>query len=453
VKRKRKIGVVVAAVVLAGGVGSYLLFGGGSGQAATVATTSTAVERGNIRQVVACSGRVVANFDVDIKCKASGQITKLPHDVSDMVKQGDLLVELDPVDEQRVLHQAEVSLSASQARLVTAKQNLAIAEANLVTSEKRTKADLASAQARAADARAKADRMRQLLEKKLASQEEADTAETSAVQAAADLIGAEASLEEIEAQRLGLEVKRQDVKLAEATVEADTIDRTIAEDRLKDTKVVAPMDGVVAARNIQIGQIISSGISNVGGGTTILTLSDLSRIFVLASVDESDIGKVKEGQPAIITADAYPGRTFDGQVVRVAVRGVNSSNVVTFEVKIEVTSDNKQLLKPEMTANVEIVAAEKQGVLIVPVEAVLRKGRSFYVTLAKGAGGQEQEVRVGLNDGLRTEISEGVSEGDTVTFRKGESDSRWSAQQQDRNMRRGQRMLFGGGGGGGGGRR
>ena len=449
-KRKRKISVVVAAVVLVGGVGGYLLFVGRSGQAATVVTTSAAVERGNIRQVVSCSGRVVANLDVDIKCKASGQITKLPFDVSDVVKKGDQLVELDPVDEQRVLHQAEVSLSASQAKLVTAKQNLAIAEANLATSEKRTKADLDSAKARAADARAKADRMKQLLEKKLASQEEADTAETAAVQAASDLIGAEVGLEEIQAQRLGLEVKRQDVKLAESTVEADTIDRTIAEDRLKDTKVVATMDGVVAARNIQIGQIISSGISNVGGGTTILTLSDLSRIFVLAAVDESDIGKVKEDQPAIITADAFPGRTFDGQVVQVAVRGVNNSNVVTFEVKIEVTSENKQFLKPEMTANVEIVSAEKQGVLVVPVEAVLRKGRAFYVTLAKGASGQDQDVRVGLNDGLRTEIIEGVSEGDTVTFRKSESDSRWAAQQQERNMRRGQRMLMGGGGGGGG---
>jgi multidrug efflux pump subunit AcrA (membrane-fusion protein) len=442
VKRKKKVFAAAAVVVAAAGIGGYLLFGRGQSKADVVETVTATVQRGSVRQSVMCSGRVVSNFDVDIKCKASGQIIKLPSDVSDMVKKGDLLVELDPVNEQRVLHQAEVDFSASQARLVTARQNLAIAEQNLTTNEKLAKADLTSAQVRASDARAKADRMKQLLEKKLASQEECDTAETAAVGAAGDLTAAEVKLEELEAQRLGLEVKRQDVKLAEAAVESDTIDRTIAEDRLTDTKVVSTLDGVVANRNVQIGQIISSGISNVGGGTTVLTLSDLSRIFVLAAVDESDIGKVKEDQAAIITADAFPGRTFEGKVVQIAVRGVNSSNVVTFEVKIEVTSEHKSLLKPEMTANVEIVAAEKQDVLIVPVEAVTRKGRKFYATLAKG---DDREVQTGLSDGLKMEIASGLAEGDTVVFRKGEGDSRWNAQQQDRNMRRGQRMFFGGG--------
>ena len=84
------------------------------------------------------------------------------------------------------------------------------------------------------------------------------------------------------------------------------------------------MDGVVTDRKVQTGTIIASGVSNVGGGTTILTLSDLSRIYVLASVDESDIGKVQVGQPATITVDAYPSMQFAGKVVRIASKGVRT---------------------------------------------------------------------------------------------------------------------------------
>src|SRR5262249_12618539 len=151
-----------------------------------------------------------------------------------------------------------------------------------------------------------------------------------------------------------LEVRRQDIKLSEAQLRSDQVALANARQQLTYTKVTAPMDGVVAALNVQIGTIISSGITNVGGGTTILSLSDLSHIFVLASVDESEIGSVAIDQQAVITVDAFPGRRFRGKVVRIATRGVNVSNVVTFEVKIEVLGENKTLLKPEMTANVQI---------------------------------------------------------------------------------------------------
>ena len=142
-----------------------------------------------------------------------------------------------------------------------------------------------------------------------------------------------------------LELKRQDVRLSMAQIETDKIDFSLAEQRLKDTKVFSPINGVVSERNVQSGQIISSGISNVGGGTLVMVLSDLTRLFILASVDESDIGKVKLGQKVVITADSFPGKRFFGKIERIATKGVNISNVVTFEVKIEVQGTDKQLLK------------------------------------------------------------------------------------------------------------
>jgi multidrug efflux pump subunit AcrA (membrane-fusion protein) len=181
---------------------------------------------------------------------------------------------------------------------------------------------------------------------------------------------------------------------------------------------------------VQIGQIISSGISNVGGGTTTMILSDLSRIFVLASVDESDIGRVQVGQSAIITADAFPGKEFEGRVLRIATQGVNLNNVVTFEVKIEVIGKNKSLLKPEMTTNVIIIIEQKDDVLLIPSEAVLRKAGGYVAEVMKDGVKEERKVRGGINDLTMLEIVDGLSEGEVVVIRKDTSENRWSGRSQ-----------------------
>jgi HlyD family secretion protein len=425
---KKTIVIIVVAALVAGG-GYY--YWTKSNPAAAAAEESTAkAEKATVRVAVQSTGRVVSNLDVDIKCKASGAIIKLPYDVSDAVKQGDLLLELDPVDQGRILKQAEVSLSSSKARLAISQQNLAIAEKTLETDTRRAQANLEGAQASADDAKSKAARMKELLASKLASQEDADTAQTAAVQAAGALENARVKMSELETQKDALELSRQDVKLAEAQVEADNITYSQAQDRLADTKVVAPMDGVVTARNVQIGQIIASAVSNVGGGTTVLTLSDLSHVFVIAAVDESDIGRVEVGQRVEITADAFPGKKFEGSVVRIATKGVNLSNVVTFEVKIEVMGDRKSLLKPEMTANVDIIGIEKSDILTVPVTAITLKDRKHYVNLVKAdAAHEEREVQTGITDGSNTEITDGLSEGDVVVLKASSAASKFSAGQ------------------------
>jgi len=427
-KFKRMKKVIIAVVVLAlAGCALYLWKGRKKEtQAEQPKESIVKVERGPIRLAVACTGRVVPNLDVDIKCKASGEIITLPFDVSDPIKKGELVVELDPVDEERRVHQAEVTLSVSEARLDQAKLNLQVAELNLKTERLRADADLDSAKARAGDSAAKAERLKQLLEKKLAAQEDYDTALTSSVQAQADLENAEARVEDLKTQEIALDLKREDIKLAESQVESNKIDLALAKQRLEDTKVFSPIDGVVSVRDVQIGQIVASGVSNVGGGTTLLTISDLSHIYVLASVDESDIGKVEVDQGATITADAFPGVPFMGKVVRIATRGVNSSNVVTFEVKIEVLGPRKTLLKPEMTANVEVVAGESDNALLVPADAVSRKQRA-RIALVKSPDGttEEREVEVGISDGVNIEVLKGLDEGEEVVVRKDLADSRW----------------------------
>jgi HlyD family secretion protein len=428
--------IVIIVIVLAlagGGVYYFFVYRPAAAKADAPAVVTAKVERGPIKQIVASTGRVVSNLDVDIKCKASGEVTKLPFDVSDVVKKNDLLLELDPVDQGRIVRQAEVRLSASQAKLQIARENLAVAERTLVTDRARAEVAVKSCEVRSKDSRAKADRMKALLEKKLISPEDCDTAETAAVQAAADLDNAKVKVEELKTQELALELSRQQVKLSEADAEGDKIALDIAKDRLEDTKVYAPIDGIVASRPVLIGQIIASGVSNVGGGTTFLTLSDLSRIFVVAAVDESDIGKVALGQAVTVTVDAFPLKEFKGTVVRIAAKGVNLSNVVTFEVKIEVTGNAKELLKPEMTANVkEILIAEKSDVLLVPCEAIVRKGRGKQiVTLVKeGAENEDVTVETGITDGTKTEVVTGLTEGQTVLVRKGALETMWAGAQK-----------------------
>jgi len=421
---------LIGAGVIVVAAGSWGLWKWRQPAAPSAATAVTAkVERGDIRVVVASAGRVVANQEVDVKCKAGGQITKMPFDISDVVHTGDLLVELDQIDEQRNVKGAEVQLAAANAKLASARESLAISELTLKTDRQRSAAALKAAESHAVDAAQKAERMRQLLLQKLVSQEESDTTDTQTIQATADLDAARIHTAELETQTRALELKRQDVALAQATVDNDQIALDIAKDRLRDTRVLSPIDGVVAARQVQPGQIISSATSNVGGGTTLLTLSDLSRVFVFASVDETDIGKVDVGQKANVTVDAFPGRRFPGEVVRLAVRGVNSSNVVTFDVQIEVTGPEKKLLKPEMTANVEIVTAHKAGVLTLPLEAAVRKRGQYFVDKVTDGMITATPVTVGLTQADRLEITSGLAEGDTVSYVKGgDGAGKWSAQ-------------------------
>jgi HlyD family secretion protein len=436
---------LIVFILLAGAVGAgvwYFLIRPKPAESKEVETTA-AVTKGELVVSVSSTGRVVSNLDVEVKCKAGGQVTTMPFDVSDKVKKEQLVVELDPIDEKRNVAHAEVTAAASKAKLAIATENLTIARQTLETDRRRAESALLAAESKSKDCRAKADRMKRLLESKLASQEECDTAETAAVQAAAELEACRIHIQELKTQEQQIKVKEQEIKQAQAAADSDVILLDIAKDRLKDTKVLAPMDGVVSKRSVQVGQIIASATSNVGGGTALLTLSDLSQMFVVASVDESDIGRVAEEQAVNITADAFPGKVFKGKVVQIATTGVNASNVVTFEVKIEVLSENKTLLKPEMTANVEIIVARKDQALLVPADAVVRKKGGRFITVADGLARKEEKVEVGLSNGTQTEVVSGLAEGQTVVVQKSGSQSRWNARQQPGGAMGQQRMMMG----------
>ena len=337
-------------------------------------------------------------------------------------------MEIDPVDELRNVRQAEATLASSQARLEQAKLNLEIEKKRIDTERQRLNATLKSAKAKAVDEASKAERMKELLNKKLIGQEEYDSSLTSKIQAESNLVTTNVLLKELEIRQSQLAVMREDIKLNEANVERDQINLSNSQRRLEETKVYSPITGAVSNRMVQVGQIISSGITNVGGGSPVMILSDLSKIFVVASVDESDIGNVDLGQSVTVTVDAFPKWSFQGEVIRIAVQGANLSNVVTFEVKIEILDDRKQLLKPEMTANVEILVAERNNTLLVPSEAVSVKKNRHWITVLTVDGQEERRlVETGITDYESIEILSGIQKSDRVVIQENDSDdSRWS---------------------------
>jgi HlyD family secretion protein len=452
--------VTAAVVATAGYAGYHYWWTGGSApdtQEIQSEVVTAKVVRGPLRQIVQCTGPIFSNLDVDIKCRASGEIRELPVNISDPVKKGDLLLALDPVDQQRNVDQATASVAAAKAKLESAKAALAVAEQTVVADRMKADAALQLAQRQVADSAAKAKREGQLLEKKFSSQELVETAQTVSALAEQNVTAAQAQREAVKAAELGLEGKKQDIALNAAQLDQAKISLNLAQLQLSYTKIEAPIEGVIATRPVQVGNIISSGISNVGGGTTVMTLSDLSRIFCYATVDESDIGSVQVGQPAEITADSFPRKRFTGEVVRIATTGVNLQNVVTFQVRIEITSENKALLKPQMTTNVTVVIADKPDVLQIPANAVIRKkGGDTVKVKGDTPEGEERTIEIGISDGRSTEVVSGLKEGDEVIEQNPADETRWAAGQTPAQSKARQQMMMmrmgGGGGAPGGGR-
>lgn len=428
---KKILLLVIVLVVTAAGY--FLFFRNGNGNEQAPEFTEINPHRGTISKTVAASGSVTSNLDVEIKCKASGEIITLPFDISNTVLEGDLLLELDPVDEERNVELAKVNLNENQARLNRTRENLRLSELDLETAYERARVDLEVVEARADDAQASTDRIEELYELGFISEEEYEQAVTSALASRADVDSANIRFDELASDEAALSLLNLDVILASAAVTSASINLETAQQRLEDTKVYAPMDGIVTARYVQAGQIISSGISSTSGGTPVMMISDLSRLYILGRVDESDIGQIETGQQVRISVDAYQDESFEGTIDRIAPVGVNVQNVVTFEVRIEVTSEKKSLLKPEMTADVEIVIGESTDALLIPSNAVISMdGRAVVMVESADGNPEPRPVVIGMDDGQFTEIISGISETDVILINEMNESSMWRNSTEER---------------------
>lgn len=392
------------------------LVGCGTPPPAPIATV--VAEQGRFVETITASGRVVAAVNVEIKAEASGQVSALPVGSGSLVKSGDLLVQLDPEDEQRTVARAEAGVLAAQARLEQARVQLDQEERGAALARRRADAQLASSQVRAIESATRAQRQRDLLAQRVATPETVDAAVSAEATALSDLVGARLAIEEADLRSRGVAVRRSEIALQDADLRSRELDLADARRRLSKTRITAPADGTVTKVLVEVGQIVSSGITTVGGGTQVAAVADLSRLAVQVDLPETDVGRVHPGQVALITCEAFPGRSFPGRVASLASEGTRdaSGRQVTFAVQIRLDG-NDLPLRPPMTVGVEITTVDAAAAITIPVEAVRRiKGRTEVIlrSASAAAASGTRAILVGGTDGTRQQILEGLTAGESV---------------------------------------
>ena len=361
-----------------------VFLGAGGGLAALLArqpaetgeVRTVEARRGQLVELASASGTVEPDVFVEVKPRASGTVIDVLAVEGAAVAAGDVLLQLEPTERQEGLREAEAALTQAEAKLREATALLSVARAE--SAEAKAKAEVRRRGAGMALISAEEQRI---------AQRSAKVARTTVTLRSAQLAGAEAAV-------------------AQARVRVDTARRLVEE-----TTIRAPIDATVLSVTVERGSVVSSGITNVGGGTPILTLADLSTLLVVGRLDQAQIGRVHEGQDVSIRVDAYPDRAFTGRVRRVSPLGQEVSSVVTFDIRITVTDPDGGLLRSGMSADLEIVTASHEDVLLLPVSALRNRGRTRHVLLPSG---KEQVVRVGATDGTHVVVLEGLGEGDVV---------------------------------------
>lgn len=191
------------------------------------------------------------------------------------------------------------------------------------------------------------------------------------------------------------------------------LQRDLASDRLEEFMVLSPSDGTILELKVHPGEIITSGTATFGGGTVLMTLADLTRMVVKTKVNEVNIGRVAVGQPVEVRLDALPGRVFHGTVTAIAPKGDKTNSIVSYQVQMEIDNAD-QMLRPLMTANVDILTNTLSDVLAVPLEALRSENGDDLVYVLANGGRLARKVRVGLRTESQAVIVHGLQEGDTV---------------------------------------
>jgi HlyD family secretion protein len=330
-----------------------LLAACGGGEPAAPRYESAAVTRGDLTVTVEASGVIEPLATVEVKSKASGEILELGAETGDAVKKGQLLVRIDPRTPKNRVDQAQAEVNAAGQRLATAQTQLA-----------------------------RGEKLRE-----------------------------NAWINQSELEALELEVANTRAQAIAARVELEN-----ARIALEDTEVRAPGDGTILTRLVERGQVISSPTQDVGGGTVLLTMADLTRVRARARVDETDIGKLAAGVPARIQVAAFPGRAFEGVVEKIEPQAVVDQNVTLFAVLINVANE-EGLLRPGMNVDALFEVASRRGVLTLPVMA-LRAARDIDAT-AGILGLDAAEIRAAVDAGAGRRPTDGAERGGALSLGRG----------------------------------
>jgi HlyD family secretion protein len=378
-KKRRWIALATVAVAILAVIG---LVAARSGGKPIDPSKLAAVEKGNLARSVVATGKIQPLTRVEIKSKASGIVKRLFVDYGDRVKEGQVLAELDREQLEAAVREARANLIAAQASY----------ERNRIEAEGPDLPFLKSS----------LERSRKLYADGLIAPsllEDADKAY-------------QMGLNKQTAAKSQAAVARAEVEKARASLERFETD-------LKYATITSPMDGLVLSRDVEVGDAVSSILVLGSQATLVMRLGDVSEVYVLGKVDEADIGKVFLGQRARIVVESFKDKSFEGKVTKISPLGVEKDNVTTFEVRVSIQNPGGEL-KANMTANAEVILEEKKNVLMVPESAVVYdKDRkpSLEVPDPKADNGRRKvAVKLGISNGVKTEVADGLKEGDKVVL-------------------------------------
>ena len=392
--RPTRLTLGVAVLALAG-AGAYISTLKGASNLIDPSRLAT-VEPGTMTRSVVATGKIEPITKVEIKSKANGIIERLAVDVDMKVVAGQVLAELDKENLNARLREARANLAAARAALTAAE---AQARKNEIEAEA---PDVAFAQS----AR---ERAQSLSDQKLISQEALDQSRNLHEQA---LNRQRAAGSQLLVSRAKVDEARAQVAQAQAAAER-------AEEELANATIKAPIHGTVLTRDLEIGSPVSSILNLGANATLVMTLGDIDQVFVRGKVDEADIGFVRLGMPARITTQSFRDKVFSGKVTQISPIGVEKDNVTTFEVEVSIDNPGREL-KANMTANAEVILEEKPNVLIVPEAAVTydaQKHATVEIADPGAEGGRRKvPVKLGIGNGTRTEVREGLKPGDKVVL-------------------------------------
>lgn len=312
--------------------------------------------RGTLALEILETGRVEPREKVELKSKLAGEVVAVRADEGDRVRKGDLLVALDPTDFERDVAAVEAELERTRAGIEFARVNLA--------------------------------RKRRAVEERVMASAELDVAEHD------------------------LRARLAEKRMLEVRLGA-------ARDRVRYTRIAAPIDGTVIQRATEVGEVVVPGVQATLNGKPLLTIADLSVLLVKVELNQIDVAKVRVGALASVTFDALPGKTLSARITRVAPASTRQSekDLEVFPVEAELlTSDDA--IKPGMTADVRVQLEERADVILLPIEAVVKKAGRATVTRVLDAEGEPRteqvEVTLGARNDREQELLSGLNAGDRV---------------------------------------
>jgi HlyD family secretion protein len=354
------------------------------------------VSRGDVARSVVATGKITPITQVEVKSKASGIVEKLYVDINNGVRKGQPLAQLD---------QQEIS-----AQVAAQRAQLGAAEANVSNFEAALEQDKVTAAAPDLPMyKVTLDRNEAMVKQGLVPQQSLDNANRDYL----------AALNKRDAAKAQIGVDGAKLKQAKAQVAQSQATLNQLLEQLSYTTIVAPMDGVVLSRDVEIGDAVSSILVLGSTATLVMTIGDTTEVYVKGKVDEADIAHVYLGQPARIKVESFRDRYFQGKVTKISPMGVEKDNVTTFEVRVSINNPGGEL-KAQMTANAEILLDEHKGVLTVPENAVIYDAqKNAFVEIPdkqQKDGKRKIPIRVGLANGSLTEVTSGLKEGDQVVL-------------------------------------